>query len=119
MAVTKYLWDDDTDTVVMEKDGANNVTAEYTHAPRHYGRLLSQHRDGVTSHYHYDGNGNTRALTDQNQNVTDTYTYTAFGEEVAKTGTTINRYRYGGQHGYQYNEATGDYYQPVENPVFG
>ena len=29
MATTKYLWDDETDTVVMEKDGADTTQAVY------------------------------------------------------------------------------------------
>ena len=107
---TTFLWDDDTDTVVMEKDETGTITAEYTHAPTQHGYLLSQHREGQTSHFHYDGNGNTRALTDDTQAVTDQYAFTAFGDEVATSGITKNRHRFGGRYGYQHNTLTGDLY---------
>lgn len=110
MATINYLWDDETDTVVMETDENDTTTAVYQSDPVPYGRLRSMRRDGTTYNYHYDGRGNTTYLTDQTGVKTDTYTYTAFGNEVAKTGTTTNPYRFGGQHGYQYNTSTGDYY---------
>ncbi|MFQ5734855.1 MAG: RHS repeat domain-containing protein [Planctomycetaceae bacterium] len=110
MAKTEFIWDVVTGNVMMEQDGAGNTQAVYTQEPYQYGRLISQRRGNQTSYYHFDGNGNTRALTDAGENVTDTYIDTAFGDEVATTGTTPNRYRYGGQHGYQHNEKTADYY---------
>jgi len=119
MPVTRYIWDTESDNVLMETDDMGAVTAEYTHEPGQFGELISQERNGQTSVYHYDGQGSTRELTDENQNVTDTYTYTAFGEEVAKTGTTVNPYRYIGELGYQYDEETGDYYfrEIIYSPV--
>jgi len=108
--MTRYIWDVVSDNVLMEKDEAGATTAVYTQEPGQFGELISQRRNGQTSYYHYDGQGSTRALTDENGNVTDTYTYSAFGEEVEKTGTTVNPYRYIGSRGYQYNEETNDYY---------
>jgi RHS repeat-associated protein len=102
MAVTHYLWDDDTDTVVMEKDDFGNVLAEYDTDPVLYGRLFSMRRGGTTYNYRYDAQGNTRALTDEAGNRTDSYRYDAWGNETVATGATVNPYRYGGEVGYHY-----------------
>ncbi len=110
MGTTHYRWNPVTDNVLCEQDENGAVLATYTHEPTLHGELISQNRGGQTSHYHYDGQGSTRALTDENGDVTDTYTYDAFGETIAKTGTTVNPYRFGGAKGYQYNEETDDYY---------
>jgi len=110
MPTTKYLWNDITDTVAMEKDGAGNTTAVYQSDPVPFGRLRSMRRGGTTFNYHYDGRGNTTYLTDQTGRKTDAYTYDAFGTQRTATGSTENPYRFGGQHGYQYNPATNDYY---------
>jgi len=107
---TKYLRDDETDTVVMEKDGAGSTQAVYHSDPVPFGRLFSMRRGGKTYNYRYDAQGNTRALADETGQTTDTYLYDAWGNQTAQTGTTTNPYRYGGQHGYQHNEATDDYY---------
>lgn len=67
-------------------------------------------RDGQTRYYNYDGLGKTVELTDENQNVTDTYEYTAFGEQIAHTGTTENPLRFNGAHGYYSHSDTNDVY---------
>jgi RHS repeat-associated protein len=46
-------------------------------------------------------------LTDTAGTITDTYFYTAFGEELAKTGTTENEFRYVGE---QWDPNAGFYY---------
>ena len=99
MPVTHYIWDFLNDTLLCEMDENGHVTATYTHEAGFHGKLLSQHRDGVTSYYHYDAQGSVRLVTDDNQNVTDTYTYTAFGELVARTGLTENPFQFQGAHG--------------------
>jgi len=110
--MTRYIWDVVSDNVLMEKDEAGATTAVYTQDPGQFSELISQYRGGKTSVYHYDGQGSTRQLTDENENVTDTYTYDAFGEEVAKTGTTVNPFGYKGAIGYSTNPETGDIYIP-------
>ena len=110
MPHTKYIWDQLSDNVLMEKDENGATKATNTYLPDLYGDMISQRRDGETSYYHFDGQGSTRALTDENEDVTDTYTYTAFGEEVSKTGTTENPYRYVGEKGYYFDGETEDYY---------
>ena len=63
--------------------------------------LISQDRvDGpgwIVSYFGYDGHGNTRLLTDANALVTDTYDYDAFGNLLARSGTTPNLYRFTGE----------------------
>ena len=117
MPVVNYLWDEVEDNVIAEYDDEGNTLARYTTEPYRYGDLISQNRNGEKSYYHFDGQGSTRALTDENENVTDTYTYTAFGEEVAKTGTTENPFRYVGAKGYYFDKETDDYY--VRRRVYG
>jgi RHS repeat-associated protein len=86
---------------------APQVTRTYS-----YGHdLISQDRvNGNTwtlSFYGYDGHGNTRFLTDANANVTDAYDYDAFGNVIARTGTTPNLYLFTGE---QYDSDLGLYF---------
>ena len=108
--MTYYYWDEVNDNLFGEEDENGEVSASYTHEPGLYGELIAQERDGETRYYNYDGLGNTVELTDENQNVTDTYEYSAFGEEVARTGTTENSFRYKGAMGYYTNSDTNDIY---------
>jgi RHS repeat-associated protein len=108
--VTYYYWDFDTDNVFLEEDEDGDTIAEYTHEPGLYGELIAQERDGQVRYYNFDGQGSTRELTDENGDVTDTYTYTAFGEEIAHTGTTENPFRYKGALGYRTNSDPNDIY---------
>jgi len=86
------------------------LICSYTHEPGLYGELIAQERNGEIRYYNYDGLGNTSELTDENENVTDTYEYSAFGEEVAHTGTTENPFGYKGVLGYYANPETNDIY---------
>jgi len=113
--MTYYYWDEVNDNLFGEEDANGEVTASYTHEPGLYGELIAQERDGETRYYNYDGLGNTVELTDENQNVTDTYEYSAFGEEVARTGTTENPFGYKGAVGYYANPETGDLYVRARN----
>lgn len=110
MPVTNYIWDVVSDNVLMEKDDDDETIARYVQEPSLYGEAISQERGGDTRYYHYDGEGNTIDLTDENENVTDTYEYTAFGEEVARTGSTVNPFGYKGSLGYYTNTDTDDTY---------
>ncbi len=112
MPKTTYVWDELSDNVIEEyEDGV--LSASYAHEPGLYGNLLSQNRNGVTSYYHYDGRGDTVALTDDSGNVTDTKEYDAWGNVIASTGSTVTPYLFGGEYGYQRDEATF-----VRNRVF-
>src|SRR3990170_3189306 len=110
MPVTNYLWDVESDNLLMETDASGATTAVYTNEPDVFGELVSQRRGGVTSYYHFDAQRSTRQLTDANQNVTDAATYTAFGEAVASSGVTSNPFGYQGALGYYLNPETNDLY---------
>jgi RHS repeat-associated protein len=110
MAVTNFIWDEVSDNVLLETDENDAVTASYTNRPEQFGELLSQDRSGTKSFYHYDGEYSTSALTDENEDITDTFVYTAYGEEVARTGTTTNPFGYKGAVGYYTDESTSDIY---------
>jgi RHS repeat-associated protein len=59
------------------------------------------------SFFGYDGHGNTRFLTDANGFVTDTYDYDAFGNLIARIGSTANNYLFTGE---QYDPDLGLYF---------
>lgn len=66
--------------------------------------------DWQTRFYHADGIGSVRRLTDENGAITDGYTYTAFGEQIAHTGTDPQPYAFAGEPydpnvGFQYHRA--------------
>ena len=70
--------------------------------------LLTMKRpDGTKSFYHSDGQLSTRLLTDAGGAVTDTYAFDAFGNTLARTGSTQNSYLYTGE---QYDANVGFYY---------
>jgi hypothetical protein len=102
MPVTEFIWDELNDSYLMEADldleGA--TTAVYTIAPVQFGHLISQRREGSTSHFHWDGQHSTRQLTNSAQVATDNYIFSAFGDSVAASGTTINPFGYVGVLGY-------------------
>ena len=60
------------------------------------------------SYYHFDGLGSTRLLSDSGGTITDTYHYDAFGNLIARTGTTENEFMFTGQ---QHDANVGFYYQ--------
>jgi len=110
MPKIKYIWDDEDDVVLMEKDENGATTAVYTHEPGLHGELISQRRGETTSYYHYDGLGSTVALTNASEEVTDTFRYRAYGDPIVRTGTTENPFRWVGSLGYYWDEELGQYY---------
>jgi RHS repeat-associated protein len=56
---------------------------------------------------HADGFGSTRFLTDAAATITDTWSYDAFGNEIARTGTTPTEHLYRGE---QFDPNLGFYY---------
>jgi len=107
---TRYLVDTNNHTghaQVVEEIVGSTVQRTYT-----YGHdLISQNQliagTRTVSFYGYDGHGSTRYLTNTAGAVTDTYTYDAFGNLIARTGTTPNDYLYSGE---QYDPNIGFYY---------
>ena len=100
--------------VIAEYDNLGNIIVSYLYGDD----LISQKRNNIKSFYHYDGLGSTRVLTDVNGIITDTYIFYAFGELLAKTGTTINNYLFTGE---QYDPNLGFYYLRARlyNPAIG
>jgi RHS repeat-associated protein len=70
--------------------------------------LLFEDQSGTLSYYVSDNLGSTRALTNSAGAATDTFNYDAYGNMVARTGTTANPYLFTGQ---WFDAATGQYYQ--------
>jgi RHS repeat-associated protein len=109
----KYLVDTNRSLpqVLAEYTTAGAVIASYVYADD----LVSMNRGGAIFCYHFDGLGSTRLLTDAAGTITDTYEYDAFGNQIARTGTTQNEFLFTGQQydanlGYYYLRAR--YYQP-------
>lgn len=86
MAVTNYLWDQD--SYLEEYDELETTTAIYTNEPTQFGRVVSQLIDSKPRFYHYDVLGSTHQLSIESEIVTDTFSYDAWGNELTHTGTT-------------------------------
>ena len=73
---------------------------------------ISQSDGGLTHYYMYDGAGSVRGLTDNGGSLTDTFEYDAWGNLIARTGTTPNLYLYNGE---QYDGDLEHYYLRARN----
>jgi hypothetical protein len=51
MPTTLYHWDEVSDSVLQESDGAGNVQVTYTNDPSAYGPLLSERRGNAGSRH--------------------------------------------------------------------
>src|SRR5437870_9486279 len=103
MPTTKYVWDED--NLLAEADGNDAIQTVYTNAgapAQQYGNLVSSRISGTTSYHHFDALGSTRQLTNAAGNVTDTVINDAWGNVVARTGTTAVRLLWIGEIGYYY-----------------
>jgi RHS repeat-associated protein len=107
MTVTQYVWDQD--NILYETDGNDTVNAEYTYSPEQYGELISEYRNGETYTHYYDAQGSTLAMTDEAGHVTDRFTYNAWGEEVARIGTTETPWRWIAAVGYYFDGEVGTF----------
>jgi RHS repeat-associated protein len=121
-----YRYDVDANRVSESVDGAEtrvlvdtnrplaHVLEEYSpdgadQASYIYGlRLILQNRGGAMSFYHVDGLGSVRALTNPVGAVTDRYIYDAFGNSLARVGTTQNSFQFAGE---QFDPSLGFNYQ--------
>src|SRR5438094_6904394 len=77
------------------------------------GDSLVAMRDEVahqTRYYHFDNQGTTQALTDGTGAVTDRFAADAWGVQVKRTGSSINRQWYVGNWGYyRHTQQPNDY----------
>jgi RHS repeat-associated protein len=107
---TKFIWEPTMDAYFSELNNSNTNQKLYTFEPVQYGNLISQ-RVGGDHYIHADALGSTRALSSTGTTVSDTFLYDAWGNEVARTGTTaIAPFRWVGGVGYYYDTETGMYY---------
>lgn len=98
----------------MASETTWGTTTRYVRDPS--GTLLGERIGSTTYYYVFDGLGSVIGLTGASGSLVATYAYDPYGNLVASTGTTPNRYRFAG--GYQ-DAATGlyklgeRYYDPV------
>jgi RHS repeat-associated protein len=80
-------------TQIAEERVAGSTTKSYV-----YGLQRISMRDASGLHYYgYDAHSGVRLLMDGSGNVTDTWDYDAFGNAIARTGTTANDFTYRGE----------------------
>jgi RHS repeat-associated protein len=89
--------------VIAEYRNDGSLTCGYVYGQER----ISQNRGGNERFYLSDGQTSIRELTDASGLVSDQYWYTAFGEELVKTGSTGNEFRYVGE---QWDPNTHFYY---------
>ncbi|MDA2924150.1 hypothetical protein MYX65_05755, partial [Acidobacteria bacterium AH-259-L09] len=75
--VTQYIYD--TEDVLLELDGTNNIVARYTNGPGIDEPLIME-KAGQFFPYHTDGLGSVTELTNSAGTVVQTYTYSSFGK---------------------------------------
>jgi RHS repeat-associated protein len=119
---TKYLVEDDVnptgDPQVLDELTGSAVNRTYTYGLQRVSQDQVVNNAWQASFYGYDGGGSVRQLTSVAGVVTDTYEYDAFGNGLAKIGTTPNIYLYRGE---QYDPDLGVYYLRARyyNPLTG
>ena len=101
-----FIWDGE--NVIREVQG--NAVRSYTIKPAGYGELVSQEAAGETQFHHYDAMGNTDRLTDEDENELIHYQYRAFGRPTVISGSSSNRFLWGGEYGYYRQPDPGDYW---------
>jgi RHS repeat-associated protein len=128
VSTTSYLVDTNNATgyaqVVEERtfeisNPASQITKVYTYGADLISRSeISDAQIANTLYYLYDGLGSVRALSDESGTLTDTYSYDAFGNLIARTGSTDNAYLYRGE---QWDADLGLYYNRARylNPDSG
>ena len=86
-AVTRFLVNTNSPLaqVVATLDASGHVLGTFTYGN---GQVISQDLNGVTSYYLADAQMSVRLLTNAAGQVTDTFAYDAFGNLLARTGTT-------------------------------
>ena len=107
MPTTNYIWDTESDNILLETDGSNATKVTYTNEPSEFGNFVSQRRGSTTSTPQFDATGSTRQMTDSAHATSDTRLYSAFGETLVSTGTTVFNLQWIGELGYYLDPETG------------
>jgi RHS repeat-associated protein len=74
---TRYVYDNE--DILLELNGANSITARYTHGPGIDEPLIME-KNGQAFHYHADGLGSITEITNQTGTVVQRYAYSSFGK---------------------------------------
>ena len=74
---TRYVYDNE--DILLELDGANSITARYTHGPGIDEPLIME-KNAQPFYYHADGLGSITEITNQSGTVVQRYTYSSFGK---------------------------------------
>jgi len=108
----KYLYD--LDKVVLERDGAGNLLARYTHEGGSlYHDLVSMKRGGASYYFLFDGLGSVTEVVDGSENTQNSYRYEAWGQVQSSTENITNPYRYIGAYGVHWDSGPGLYFMPA------
>ena len=89
--------------------GASQVLADYNASGIQAqtifaNRLVSRDNTTQTRFYHQDASRNLRLLSDESGLASDRYNYSAYGDVIARSGTTNNPYAFAGE---RFDDATG------------
>ncbi|MFC1716763.1 FG-GAP-like repeat-containing protein [Candidatus Poribacteria bacterium] len=103
-AVTSYVYD--SEDVLLDYDGADQVVARYTHGPAIDEPVIVE-TGGQDYSYHADVLGSVAELTDASGAIAQSYTYDAFGNIVEQAGGLPNRYTYTSR---EFDSESGLYY---------
>ena len=105
----RYLWDTGRGLPQTVEESSRTAGGDWTlDATYLFGDdLIAQTRNGETRYVLTDGLGDTRALADTGGAVTDTYRYDAWGNVLARTGTTQADHLYRGE---RFDPNLGFYY---------
>jgi len=105
----EYLYD--LDKVVLERDGAGNLLARYTHEGGSlYHDLVSMRRGGASYYFLFDGLGSVTEVVDSSENTQNSYRYEAWGQVQSSTENITNPYRYIGAYGVHWDSSPALYF---------
>ena len=99
---TNHVWDGD--QMVLETDGAGNVTNKYI---RGINLIYSEDSGANRRYFLYNGHGDTVQLTSTTGSSIKTYDYDAFGNEKNPDPNDTNMFRYCGEY---FDKETGTIY---------
>jgi RHS repeat-associated protein len=105
VGTTKFIWDDQ--NYLAEADASDVIQTVYTNEPQYYGNLISTRLATTSNYHHFDALGSTRQVSTAAEAVSDTLIYDAWGNVIARTGSTAIRMLWIGQVGYYWDPETG------------